>query len=183
MGARRGRQRTGAGHLRCVDVSDSLSDTFEYMAYEVTHGRHFVLRARENRRLQAPVAGQSHLFAAARALHPCGRREIRVQASSGRSARTTTVCVAFAAVGLATPRKRHGEYAKAPLNLWVVRVWEPNTPAGEQPLEWILLTNVPVDDPASAGERVDWYERPPIIEMYQPSYLSSNRLYLGRIAA
>src|SRR5207247_8774122 len=38
----------------CVDVSDSLSDTFEYMSYEVTHGRHFVLRYREDRRLEAP---------------------------------------------------------------------------------------------------------------------------------
>src|SRR5262249_18594784 len=38
--------------VRCVDVSDSLSDTFEYMAYEVTHGRHFVLRSREDRRLE-----------------------------------------------------------------------------------------------------------------------------------
>ncbi len=42
-----------AGSL-CVDVSDSLSDTFEYMAHEVTGHRHFVLRARENRRLEEP---------------------------------------------------------------------------------------------------------------------------------
>jgi hypothetical protein len=28
----------------CSDVSDSLSDTFEYLAYEATHGRSFVLR-------------------------------------------------------------------------------------------------------------------------------------------
>ena len=41
--------------VRCVDVSDSLSDTFEYMAFEVTQGRHFLLRARENRHLAKPV--------------------------------------------------------------------------------------------------------------------------------
>src|SRR5437588_6784350 len=28
-----------AAGLQCIDVSDSLSDTFEYLTYEVTHGR------------------------------------------------------------------------------------------------------------------------------------------------
>lgn len=152
--------------VQCVDVSDSLSDTFEYMAYEVTHGRHFVLRQREDRRLEQPVAGHDYLEAGVRALPSMGQRQIRLLASPGRSARKTTVQVAFTPVGLALPGKRHGEYAKTPLKLWAVRVWEPNTPANEEPLEWILLTNVPVHQEADAQQRVDWYERRPIIEEY-----------------
>jgi hypothetical protein len=150
----------------CVDVSDSLSDTFEYMAYEVTHGRHFVLRQREDRRLETPVAGHDYLEAAVRALPSVDQRQIRVLASPGRSARTTTVRIAFTSVCLALPRKHHGHYAKQPLDLWAVRVWEPNTPAGEEPLEWILLTNVSVHQESDAQQRVDWYERRPIIEEY-----------------
>lgn len=150
----------------CVDVSDTLSDTFEYMAYEMTHGRHFVLRQRENRRLEEAVAGQRYLEAAVRALPAMGQREITVLASPGRSARKTMVHIAFAPVRLAPPLERHGEYDKTPLDLWAVRVWEPDTPAGEEPLEWILLTNVPVHQEADAQERVDWYERRPIIEEY-----------------
>ena len=56
-------------NVRCVDVSDSLSDTFEYMSFERTQGRHFVLRQREDRRLQEPVAGQQYLEMAVRTLH------------------------------------------------------------------------------------------------------------------
>ncbi len=152
--------------VRCVDVSDSLSDTFEYLAYEVTHGRHFVLRAREDRRLDTNGAEPHYLFATVRAAAPSGERRLRVLASPGRSARTTTVRVAFTAVRLAPPGKRHGDYAQTPLDLWAVRVWEPNTPPGEEPLEWILLTNVAVQQAADACERVDWYERRPIIEEY-----------------
>src|SRR5882672_6913706 len=37
--------------IHCVDVSDTLSDTFEYLAYEVTQQHCFVLRAKENRKL------------------------------------------------------------------------------------------------------------------------------------
>ena len=47
-----------------------------------------------------------------------------------------------------------------------MRVWEPNTPKDEEPLEWILLTNCPVTSLTDAFERVDWYERRWIIEEY-----------------
>lgn len=162
--------------VRCVDVSDSLSDTFEYMAYEVTQGRHFVLRYREDRRLEAPVDGQDYLVAAVQALPAAGQRQIRVLASPGRCARKTTVQIALTPVRLALPRKHHGHYAKAPLDLWAVRVWEPNTPAGEEPLEWILLTNVPVHHETDAQERVDWYERRPIIEEYHKGMKTGCRI-------
>jgi len=160
----------------CVDVSDSLSDTFEYMAYEVSHGRHFVLRAREDRRLETAVAGEAYLFAAVRARSPQGERTIRVLASPGRTARTTTVQVAFTPVQLAPPGKHHGEYAKTPLEVWAVRVWEPNTPASEEALEWMLLTNVPVDQDADAQERVDWYEHRPIVEEFHKGMKTGCRI-------
>src|SRR5260370_643863 len=153
----------GSGVL-CVDISDSLSDTFEYLAYEVTHCRSFVLRAKENRKLVQPVAGQRYLLDAARQLPSAGSRPLQVLGSPQRSARQTTVQIAFAAVQLAVPRKHMGEYAKRPLDLWVIRVWEPQTPKGEEPLEWILLTDVSVTDCSQAEVRIDWYERRPIID-------------------
>jgi hypothetical protein len=159
-----------------VDVSDSLSDTFEYMAYEVTQGRHFVLRQREDRRLEQPVAGHNYLEAAVRGLPSMGQRPIRVLAAPGRRARKTTVQLAFTPICVALPGKQHGEYAQTPLDLWAVRVWEPNTPAGEEPLEWILLTNVPVHQEADAQERVDWYEKRPIIEEYHKGMKTGCRI-------
>lgn len=162
--------------VRCVDVSDSLSDTFEYMAYEVANGRHFVLRQRENRRLETPVAGHRYLEDAVRALPSVGQRTVGVLASPGRSARKTTCQVACTAVRLAVPEKHHGEYAEEPLDLWAVRVWEPQPPAGEELLEWILLTNVPVDRAADAHERVGWYEKRPIIEEYHKGMKTGCRI-------
>ena len=152
--------------VRCVDVSDSLSDTFEYMAFEIDHERPFVLRQKEDRRLQAPLAGHHYLEAAARALPAQGERSLRVLASPGRSARKTTVKIAFAEVQLAVPCERHGDYVARPLSVWIVRVWEAIPPAGEEPLEWMLLTNVPVENNADAQERIAWYEQRPIIEEY-----------------
>jgi hypothetical protein len=174
----RGAEQSGpapAG-VQCVDVSDSLSDTFEYMAYEVTQGRHFVLRYREDRRLETPVAGHQYLAAAVRAQPATGQRTVRVLASLGRTARTAQVQVAFTPVGLALPGKQHGHYAQQPLDVWAVRVWEPKSPPGEEPLEWILLTNVPVQNAAEAQERVEWYERRPIIEEYHKGMKTGCRI-------
>jgi hypothetical protein len=153
-----------ADGVQCIDVSDSLSDTFEYLAYQVGHGRQFVVRAKENRKLVEPVAGQQYLLDAVRHLKSMGQRPLTVAMSPQRRARQTTVQVAFAAVTVALPRKHVGKYAKAPLHLWAIRVWERRTPAEEKPLEWILLTNVPVTSTADAQVRIDWYERRPIVE-------------------
>jgi hypothetical protein len=163
-----GAQASGAAPagVVCIDVSDALSDTFEYLAYEVTHQRFFVLRARENRKLQEPLAGSNYLFDAVRQLPSVGCRAIQVHQSATRTARQATVEMAFAAIQLAPPGKQLGEYKKQPLALWVVRVWELQTPAGEEPMEWILLTNRPVQCLTDAWERIDWYQRRPIIEEY-----------------
>jgi hypothetical protein len=157
---------------RCIDVSDSLSDTFEYMAHEVTQGRQFVLQARENRKLAEAIDEVEFLFDAVRELPAAGQRKLLVSATPGskkgvgRKPRTTDVQVAFAPVRLAPPRSKSGDYAHEPLALWAVRVWEPNTPKDEEPLEWILLTNCPVVTLADAFERIGWYERRWIIEEY-----------------
>src|SRR5438105_11360240 len=144
------------------------------MAFEMAQGRNFLLRAREDRRLAKPVSGPSRLFEAVRQLVAAGEQEVRVREAPpqttgrkprpGRQARTTMAQVAFAPVRIAPPCKRLGEYACKPLNLWAVRVWEPVTPQGEEPLEWILLTNCPVLTGDGALERIRWYERRWIIE-------------------
>ena len=74
------------------------------------------------------------------------------------------------------PEKHHGEYVKEPLDLWAVRVWEPQPPKGEELLEWILLTNVPVEQEGDAHERVDWYEKRPIVEEYHKGMKTGCRI-------
>src|SRR5262249_31909756 len=144
--------------VRMVDVSDSLSDVFEYMAHEVTQDRLFVLRAKENRRLAEPIGEKTYLFDAVRAVKAMGQRILKVSASPGRKARTTQVQIAFTPVSIALPNRKSGDYAPVPLDLWAVRVWEPNTPADEEPLEWVLLSNSPVRTLQDAFEQINWYE-------------------------
>ena len=80
--------------------------------------------------------------------------------------RTATVAVSWAKVTVLIPKQPRGEVRGVPLTTWVVRVAEIDPPADVEPLEWILLTNVPVNDLADANERIDWYRCRWIVEEY-----------------
>jgi hypothetical protein len=144
-----------------VHVGDRGSDTFEFLAHlEQRQKQGFVVRSCSKR-----VIRQGHdendpkgdLKTYAHSLPRVGRQEVTVSAKPGCPARKASVSVGFAPILLMPPHVRRGEYEKKPLALWVVCVSEDNPPKGVKPLEWILLTNVPVTTEANAWERVEWY--------------------------
>ncbi|WP_242527477.1 IS4 family transposase [Ktedonosporobacter rubrisoli] len=79
-----------------------------------------------------------------------------VPRTHGRRARQSEVQLSFGSICVMAPRweKRCGT---EPLPLWAIRVWEEDTPADEEPLEWLLLTSVPTTTIAQAWEHVQWY--------------------------
>lgn len=85
------------------------------------------------------------------------------------------VQLAFSPLTVLPPRfeKRCG---KEPLEMWAIRVWEEQTPAGEEPLEWILLTSVPTTTLQQAWERVEWYEHRWVVEDYHQCLKTGCRL-------
>jgi len=161
-----------AGQL-WVDVADRGADITEFLDHEEAAGRKYLVRSQHNRWIEREIPGEMagtvgriKLHELARSLPGQGRRTVEVQASEGRPARTAEVSVSWQAVTLLPPRQRRGEERGVPLPTWVVRVAEEHPPAGVEPLEWILLTNVPVAALAEAFERVDWYGLRWIIEEY-----------------
>ena len=153
-----------------VDVCDSLGDTFEFYDHEDRLGRKYVVRAWQERRIHVghdPGGPRALLLPYVRSLPEQGRRPLHVAARDGRPARDTVVAVAFAAVLLRVPKNVRGLYRRAPLAVWVVRVWEVDPPPGvAEPVEWVLITNLPVTTVAEAWEKVDWYCVRWVVEEY-----------------
>ncbi len=75
-------------------------------------------------------------------------------AEHARKARTARVALSYGPLRLLAPDKREHELPS--LDLWVVRVWELDAPEGVEPLEWVLLTSLPVETVEQAWERVGW---------------------------
>jgi hypothetical protein len=142
---------------------------FEYLDHKHRQGGYYVVRAKHDRVVWA--AGDPKrpvkLHAYARALPTTGTWSIDVSANTGRRARKTRVRLAAGKLTLPVPRPACGEHGDQPLEVWVVHVEEIDPPpAGEKPLEWVLLSNLPCPSFGEARRRVDWYARRPVIEEF-----------------
>jgi Transposase Tn5 dimerisation domain len=158
-----------------VPVGDRGADLFPFFqACQATH-THLLVRAFENRRIEPEEGRQSHLLDEVRTWPATASRAFQVPASHGRTARSTVVQLAFGTLSVLPPRfeKRCG---KEPVRLWGIRVWEEQTPIGEEPLEWILVTSVPTMSLEQAWERVGWYEHRPVVEDYHQCLTTGCRL-------
>jgi hypothetical protein len=152
-----------------IVVCDRGGDTFEELAHEQQGGRRFVIRSRHNRRVLAGHAGRGRkqfLESTLRRQASAGTFTLQVAASANHSARTAQLRVSFTAVRLVAPKQKRGDYDDQPLPVWAVRVWEPDAPRGSAGLEWILLTNEPINSFEDACRVIEWYECRWIVEEY-----------------
>lgn len=149
-----------------IDVCDRGADTFEFLEYEKTNRRSFVIRSRHSRKREG---AKTPLHAYARKLPELGRRPLSVRASLARKARTTEVAIAAAQVTLLPPKQKRGEHSSAPMTLFVVRVWELDPPDAERPMEWFLLTDLTATTFDEAAAIVGYYQTRPLIEEYHKS--------------
>jgi hypothetical protein len=154
-----------SGRLQ-VEVADRGADVLEFLDFADSSGKYYLVRSKHNRRISLENGGETKLHDFARTLPEGGRRTVEVAAAAGHPGRTVTVAVSWAKVTLLIPKQPRGEIRGVPLTTWVVRVAKIDPPPGVEPLEWILLTNVPADDLAAANERIDWYKCRWIVEEY-----------------
>ena len=76
-------------------------------------------------------------------------------ASHGCKARTVHQEIRTVRVTLPAPRRP--DRTLPPVTITAILASEPAPPAGEAPVDWLLLTNLPVDTPAQALEKLQWY--------------------------
>lgn len=154
-----------------IHVSDRGSDIFEYMVACVDAGKHFLLRAYQNRLLQSTGTSAQeeehdvlvdglHLldYARSRPPHPDARYTVQVPATKHHPAREACVMMQWMRVSIPPPT--HGPRAvrdHAPLTVWVLRAWEVGAPEGADPLEWVLLTSWAIRTLADAYQCIEWY--------------------------
>jgi hypothetical protein len=81
-------------------------------------------------------------------------KRAKQQARPQRAARTATLAVRYQAVSLRPPAYHKG---KAPIALWVLHAVEEHPPPGVAPVEWFLLTTLPLASPEDAIQCLRWY--------------------------
>jgi hypothetical protein len=141
-----------------VNVADREGDIQEWfleaMSRAPAHRAEFIIRAKCNRRI-AKGTEHSYLWQEMRTARPLGRLTVEVSRRADRPPRQATLAVSVRRVTFNGARRPGGRLP--PVEVTVVYAKERHPPKGEEPLEWLLLTSLPVEDFASACTIVQWY--------------------------
>jgi hypothetical protein len=180
--ARWGRQVTAVASLgidraRVVHVMDREADDFALLSQLVGAGDRFVIRLAHDRLLEpTSTDGVEKLAQAVTRIDAVAEREVPLSRRPAghrspqqrrihpvREGRMAKLAFGATTVVLRRPSTQP-KTLPATLPLHVVRVWEIETPQGESPVEWLLVTTESVATDQEILQLVDWYRGRWVIE-------------------
>jgi len=138
---------------RLVSVADRESDVYEFFTAALAAGVDVLTRVAWNRNVEG---AEAQLFAYLATMPVVAHKQLALPARGKRPARTAKLTIRARRLTLSAPINGSGR-GLAPLTLWGVWAYEPQPPAGVEPLDWKLLTSVPVRSRTDALQRLDWY--------------------------
>jgi hypothetical protein len=151
----------GDSGAQWIHVGDRESDIFEVFERCRRAQANFVVRALQDRALADQAA---HVHAAMAQGKLMGRRIIELAAGPGRPARTATLEVRACVLNLRGPYRAGGSLED--MTVHGVEVREINAPAGQEPVYWMLLTDLPIESEHNVWKIVAIYKRRWLIEEY-----------------
>lgn len=124
-----------------VAVADREADIYEFLQEAAALQQHFVVRACRNRVL---VDETDNLFNLATTLPVRAKFDLKVPRAHERSARTAHIHLRYSHLELRAPLDRKRAEDLPPLSLTFVCATEHDAPAGEDPIDWMILTSFEV---------------------------------------
>jgi hypothetical protein len=148
-----------------LHIGDREADIFNLFDRAQQEPTRLLIRASQDRRVDSD---HRLLWAHAGSFPECEqRRTIDVPerpATRGkpkRPARSATLAIRFGETTILAPRGCTGS-----VQAWAILVREVDTPPGEEPIEWLLLTLDPILSVDDAWRHVDWYKFRWVIEEF-----------------
>ena len=136
---------------RCVHIGDRESDIYELFCTAQDVGTHFLLRTCVDR-----LAGDgTHTISSEMAEVRCkGVHRIQVPDRNGRLS-DALLELRFRRIRVLPPIGKQSRYPQ--LDLTVLHATERGRPRSREPIQWKLITDLPVMSRASAIEKLHWY--------------------------
>lgn len=148
---------------RWISVQDREGDLYALFAQPRPENGHWLVRVQHDRRTRESDPIEVRCLRQRAAQAPLlGTMAVALAAKPGRPARVATLQIHASRVQLDPPRRTSYECAHAvPAHprLEVSLVWacEQDAPAGQPPIDWLLLTSLPVDTLEAVCAIVRWY--------------------------
>jgi hypothetical protein len=151
----------GSDGSMLVHVGDRHADLFRFLRCAVDLKHQFVVRAMHDRNLdQEP---EQKLWETLKAAPVLGKTTVRIskQRDKGnrikRRSRKARLSIRTAPVRIGPPVNDRRTAGCAALEVWAISLVEENPPAGEEPVEWMLLSSLPAAKLAEAMILIGYY--------------------------
>jgi hypothetical protein len=172
--------------VRWVHVMDRGADNFEVYCHCQEQKSEWVVRVtQKQRKIVAPDGKRLPLDAYLETLPLAGTYELELRARGQtrehgpQPARTAKVEVRFGPLHVPVP-SHQSPYVKrlspTPIAMWVVYAVEVDAPKGVEPIEWILLTSLPVESFEDAWWVLGYYEKRWLIEEWHKALKTGCRV-------
>ena len=136
---------------RLVHVGDRESDIYEFFCAALESKTHFLVRICADRQIGdgdctiSEQIGQVHLK---------GLHRLEIQDKNGNRSKVTLE-LRYQRLRILPPLLKRDRYPEPELT--VIYAQERGTPSGRDPIEWKLMTDLPIHSKAAAIEKLDWY--------------------------
>ena len=145
-----------------VSIGDRSNDVFDFFTFCEAHDWNYLIRANHDRSVIVDDGKQSHLKEFACSFPPETQKTIHLRGRNNLEGRSVNLKISWGKVTILHPKNYGKQYENIHIEAWVIRCWE-DVPDG---IEWILLTNLPVNNAEEALEKIDWYSTRWLIEEY-----------------
>jgi hypothetical protein len=153
-------ERTPAG-VKVITVADRESDFFEFLTEAQQLRARFLIRARVDRLLVPEESeGCQSMLEAVHGAPALGTLTVEIPGNGKRKARTAEVEVKRTPVTIKAPQRRRQAKesgSSEPISVNLIAATETAPPPGEEPISWVLLTDLAVPNLQSACEKIAWY--------------------------
>jgi hypothetical protein len=146
-----------------VMLSDREADFYDYLAVPRRPRQHVLVRAKLRRRI---LESKQLLGVAVRSQPLAGTLMLRLPRKDGKPERQAQLAVRYGTFSLLPPSTHPRRKQLPPLPVQAVLVEEIDPPPADQPVQWLLLTTLPVARLAEAERVVRWYAYRWRIERY-----------------
>jgi hypothetical protein len=141
--------------VQVLTVCDREADIYEMFVLAQEKAADLLVRASSNRRLAEQEVDK--LWAKVEQQPLAGHLTVRIAKNQKQEARKATVSVRFTQVRLKPPWRPNGKKLP-PVTLNAILVREDHPPHDvDEPIEWLLLINLPVNDFEDALQVIQWY--------------------------
>ncbi len=160
-----------------VSIGDREADVFDLFLEDRPEGVDLLVRAAWNRKVVHP---EGYLWDVIASQPVVKYLTVQVPRRENQKARKASLALRFCPVKLCPPKHRKNEQLP-PVEVFAVHVLEEAPPDGIDPIEWLLLSTVPVRTVEDAIERVDWYACRWGIELFHKVLKSGCRIEMRQL--